>query len=437
MRGFDRRELVAAGLLLAAASALRLALGTPVPPDGDSRRFLSQARDLVGGSRDLVTGDPFSTVPPGYPLFIRAAGRIRPGIPFLLRLQFALSLGTCLLAWLAARRRSRDAALAALALLALNPWLARQQALVMSETLGAFLVALTVFLWPAPGRPLGGGTAFALGALGVTASLVTPAAAFVAAATLAVLAGQNRRRPATVGLMAAGVALVMVPWQALLLRETGRIEPSLLHPARTGTAGITTWLRTWSRWPQDKAVWWSLEARTGLPEEALGPEPERSRVLAALAEAPYSHAAYVVGSRYDVALEEVGRARIRAHPFRARVGLPLIRSVTLWLDYRSMIGIPAAYRHATGVLRAAFWGTHAAFWGLNLLTLALFGWGAVQAIRRRDALLIAVVAGAAAYTLVSAATARGEYRRNLTLQPALVLLLTAIPAGRRPEEARA
>ena len=432
-----RKELLAAALLLGAGLALRVALGTPVPPDGDSRRFLSQARHLVAGSRDLVAGDSFSTVPPGYPLFIRAAGWIRPGIPFLLGLQFVLSLATCLLAWLAARRRSREAALAALALLALNPWLARQHALVMSETLGAFLVGLTVFLWPAPGRRLGGGAALALGALGVAGSLVVPAAAFVAAPSLAVLAWQNRRRPVATGLLAAGVALVMVPWQAYLLRETGRIEPTLLRPARTGTAGITTWLRSWSTWPQDKAVWWSEEARRGLPPEALGPDPERALVLAALAEAPYSHAAYQVGSRYDEALQNVGRSRARAHPVRFWAGLPLARSVTLWLDYRSMIGIPASYRRATGVLRAAFWGTHVAFWGLNLLALGLFAWGAAGAARRRDALLLAVVAGAVAYTLASAYSARGEFRRNLALQPALVLLLTAIPAVPRPDGCRA
>ena len=63
----------------------------------------------------------------------------------------------------------------------------------MSETLGAFLIAITVLLWPAPGRPLGALPAFALGALAVGTSLVTPAAAFVALPVLGVLAWRNRR----------------------------------------------------------------------------------------------------------------------------------------------------------------------------------------------------------------------------------------------------
>ena len=154
MHGNARKEILAAVLLLLAGFLIRLALSSRTAPTGDSLRFLSQAEDLAAGSAFLVPGDLFSAVPPGYPLFLRAAGWMRPGVEFLLRVQLLLSVLTLLLVWLAARRLSRTGALVALALLAFNPWLARQQALVMSETLGAFLVGVTVLLWPAPGRPL-------------------------------------------------------------------------------------------------------------------------------------------------------------------------------------------------------------------------------------------------------------------------------------------
>lgn len=154
MRSHDRKEILAAALLLLAGLLFRVALSRRAPLTADSLRFLAQADDLSAGTRWVVPGDPFSVLPPGYPLFIRAMGWIRPGVPFLLNVHLLLSVGTLLLVWLAARRRSREGALVALALLALNPWLARQQALVFSETLGAFLVAVTVLLWPAPGRPL-------------------------------------------------------------------------------------------------------------------------------------------------------------------------------------------------------------------------------------------------------------------------------------------
>jgi hypothetical protein len=432
MRTDARNELLAAVLLLLAGLFIRLALSRWTPVTADSIRFLSQAGDLAAGSAYLMPGDPFSAVPPGYPLFIRAAGWITPGVPFLLRVQLVLSVLTLLFVWLAARRRSRKGALVALALLAFNPWLARQQALVMSETLGAFLVAVAVLLWPAPGKPLAALPAFAIGALAVGTSLVTPAAFFVAVPVLGVLAWQNRRGPATLGLMTAGVALAMAPWQVYLLRETGRIEPWLLHPARTGGAGIQTWLRTWSTWPQEKAVWWSEEARLGLPTRALGKDPERALVVHALAEAPSSPSGYVVGSDYDETLQEVARARIREHPVRFWIGLPLVRSATLWLDYRSMIGVPAYFRQGVGILKTAFWVAHIAFWSVNLVTLGLFAWGAVRAIRSRDALLMAILVGAVVYSLTSAATARGEFRRNLTLYPALAILLGAeAVTGRR------
>ena len=119
----------------------------------------------------------------------------------------------------------------------------------MSETLGAFLVAVTVLLWPAPGRPLAAVPAFALGALAVATSLVTPAAAFVAVPVLGVLAWRDRRSAAVLGLMAAGLFLILAPWQVYLLEKTGRVEPLLLHPIGSGRTGLQMWLRTWSTTP--------------------------------------------------------------------------------------------------------------------------------------------------------------------------------------------
>jgi hypothetical protein len=434
VRRLDRQEAVAAGLLLVAGILFRLALSRPAPLPVDSRRFLAQSVELARGVRWILPGDPFSVLPPGYPLFIRAVGWIRPGLPFLLEVQFVLSAGTLVLVWLAARRRSRTGALLALALLAFNPWLARQQALVMSETLGAFLVALMALLWPAPGRPLGAAPGFALGALAVVASLVTPAAAFVAVPVLGVLAWQSRRRIAVPGLMGFGLLLVLAPWQAYLFETTGRVEPLLLHPIGSVRAGLHIWLRTWSTTPWDKGVWWSREVRRDLPERALGSGPERALIRGALDVAPRAYADYVVGSGYDETFRQAARTARSAHPLLCGVGLPLSRSVTLWFDYRSMIGVPESLRASGGLFRAAYWLTHLAFWGINLLTLGLFAWGGLRAFRRRDALLIAVVVGTLAYSLASGASAMGEFRRNLTLLPALALLIGApLPAGQPGE----
>ena len=429
----DRKEGLAAALLLTAGLLVRLALSRRAPVAGDGVRFLSQARDLASGSRDLVPGDPFSAVPPGYPLFIRVVGWVAPGVESLLRVQLLLSVLTLLFVWLAARRRSREGALVALALLALNPWLARQQALVMSETLGAFLVAVMVLLWPAPSRRLEAPAAFGLGALAVGASLVAPAAAFVALPSLGVLAWRSRRA-GVLALVAAGALLVLAPWQLLLLERTGRVEPLLLHPLGSMRTGLQAWLRNWSTAPSDKAVWWSVDARRDLPERALGRGPERARVLAALEAAPGGYAAYAIGSAYDETFREAARVRRAEHPVVSWIGLPLLRSATLWLDYRSTIGVPESLLRSGDFLRVSYVAAHAAFWGVNLGSLALFAWGAARAFRVRDALLLAVVAGAFAYSLASAASAMGEFRRNLTLLPALSLLVCAAPSRTRPDE---
>jgi hypothetical protein len=434
LRNAHRKEVLAAVLLLLAGLLIRVALSSRTTITADSLRFLRQSGDLASGAADLIPGDPFSAVPPGYPLFIRAAGWMTPGVEFLLRVQLLLSVLTLLLVWLAARRWSRKGALVALALLALNPWLARQQSLVMSETLGAFLVAVTVLLWPVPGRPLAFLPAFALGALAVGASLATPAAAFVAVPVLGVLAWWNRRSAAVVGLIAAGMFVVLAPWQVYLLEKTGRVEPLLLRPIGSARTGLQMWLRTWSTTPQDKAVWWNREARRELPERAFGQGAEEALIRNALEEVPGGYAGYVIGSGYDETFREAARARRTEHPVLSWIGLPLVRSVTLWLDYRSMIGVPEYMRRAGGFLRVSYWATHVVFWSVNLVTLGLFGWGAIRAVRSRDALLLAVIAGAVAYSLASAASAMGEFRRNLTLVPALALLVCAVRASGRPGE---
>lgn len=436
MRSDARHELLAAALLLLAGLFIRVALSRWAPVTADSIRFLSQAGDLAAVSAHLVPGDPFSTLPPGYPVFIRAVRLMTTSVPFLLRVQLVLSFLTLLFAWLAARRWSKEGALVALALLAFNPWLARQQALVMSETLGAFLVAVTVFLWPAPGRPLAALPAFALGALAVGATLVTPAAAFVAVPVLGVLAWQNRARAALVGLMAAGVLIVLAPWQAYVYERTGRVEPFLLHPIGTARTGLQLWLRSWATTPGDKGVWWSPEQRRSLRERAVGAGPEGALVRKALEEAPCTYEEYVIGSGYDETLREAARARRKEHPVLFWIGLPLVRSGTLWLDYRSMIGVPEYLRRAGGFLRTSYWATHVAFWCVNLVTLGCFGWGTVRTFRSREGLLLALVAGVVAYSLASGASAMGEFRRNLTLLPALALLVGAVPASGRPGEPR-
>ena len=171
-----------------------------------------------------------------------------------------------------------------------------------------------------------------------------------------------------------------------------------------------------------------------IPDRALGEGHERVLVGKALADAPLGYAEYVVGSNYDETFARSARERQAAHPILFWAGLPLARSVTLWLDYRSMIGIPERFRRAGGLLRDSYWVAHAAFWGVNLVTLGLVGWGATRALRSRDALLCAVVAGAVAYSVASGASAMGEFRRNLTLEPALALLTCALPGRALPEE---
>ena len=403
--------------------------------DGDSRRFLNQSYDLVAGAGEAFRGDPFSTLPPGYPLFIRAIRGLGGGLHALLGVQFVLSVVTYGLAYLTFRRRRPTASLAAMAVLALNPWLARQQAAVMSETLAALLVALALWLFPAPGEESTVLRSCLLGITGTFLVLVAPACGLMAMPCGLVFLWRHRADGRRLAAAAGGAALILLPWQAYCLQKTGRFEPFVLHPPSIGKAGLTKWLQTWLVWPDGLSIWWSEDARNRLPAEAAQGADEFRAVQEVLVSMPKTIYRYVLDSSYDRQLHSIASRRRASDPVRVSLVLPLQRCVTIWIQFGELPGYarPARWR----ALASSLWldwrasktlGLSVGLWAWNVATLAMILLAARRLVRNPEPLLVAIVLGVAAYTWLSAVTAMGEFRRGLPFLPALALLLSSGPA---------
>jgi hypothetical protein len=397
-------------------------------PDGE--RFARQAAELRAGLGFNWAGAPTSAHPPGYPAFLALlptlddAGRARVNV--------LLWVGACVLLHALLRpvgvRAARWGALA----LAANPWAARQVSYPMSEPL-ALLLALALALSahrlvgvPGPARPAW--MAALCGLAAAALALTAPGVLVVAGGVVAVVGWTVRSRRAALVPLLAGVALPMLPWQLHCLRATGHVEWLVVGRAGNFTAGRGLWARTWLVRESELAHVWHPERLADAPARAFRDEAERAS-LAALAGSGDAAA-------LDGALRDAARARLASDP-----SLPwrftLARVATLWLDMPALGHVqpswvlrlsPSTWRadvSAVGTRRAllrlakagACTAAQAVYAAYALAVLGL-------AWRARRPLALAIVAGTCVYTLVSAASALGEARRNLPF----VALLLALPA---------
>ena len=183
--GFLKRDLV---LVLFMALFARLLLVGLVRPSlfWDSGSFLDLAKWILAKGFP----PPVGLRPPGYPLFLLAAGGEGISLEGAVLVQRLLGVGSVVLVFLAARDllRSRCLALAAAALFSFMPDLLFMEVTIYSETLTLFLLALSTWLlvrlWRKPSSLLGwGGLGLLLALAGLTRPImILPALFFGAAA---------------------------------------------------------------------------------------------------------------------------------------------------------------------------------------------------------------------------------------------------------------
>ncbi|WP_435018878.1 ArnT family glycosyltransferase [Tundrisphaera sp. TA3] len=256
----------------------------------DPDNYLPLARSLAGGDGLSFGGRPTAYRPPLYPILLAPLAAAFEGKHLLAGVaafQLILAAMTIVLAGATARRwgLSFGRSLAAAAVVAFDPVLALQARSVMTETLAAFLVALTLFLLTlrGPRGAIAGGIGFGLAAL-CRPSLL-PGAGLTAGAALICGPGAWPTRAARSGLIALATILTLTPWAIRNARIFGEPVWTTTHGGYTlALANNPVYYREILDGPPGAV--WSGESLARWQEELTRPvaglpEPEADRRIAA------------------------------------------------------------------------------------------------------------------------------------------------------------
>ena len=325
-------------------------------------------RHAVYGLDVLGRIQPVDIRVPGYPAFLAGIYAVFGGRAQAVMLaQAGIGVLTCVLAAgiaaVIAPKASRSrVALAALWLAAVCPFTANYTAVVLTETLATFLTALALlalleamreeraFTREAPaarGSGASNSMRWLLG--GIVAgfgTLVRPETPLLLAGVGVVLAFLWRRPPdwskliRVTALMAAGLALPLLPWAARnwhVLHEAQFLAPRNAEmPGEYVPKGFSSWEKTWLwRFGDMFTVSWNVDGEEinpqDLPESAFDSAAEREEVLQLLAQ--YNDTKKMTPD-LDRQFAEIARARTERHPLRTYVKVPFLRSLTLWFAPR-------------------------------------------------------------------------------------------------------
>jgi 4-amino-4-deoxy-L-arabinose transferase-like glycosyltransferase len=313
---------------------------------------------------------------PGYPAFLAGIFWLFGAGNFIavMLAQILVGLATCLIvADLARRAVSERAARIAFVLAALCPFLANYAAAVLTETLEISFTAFALdCAIAALGRMHEAGAGMgvrglwaAAGAAVAACILLRPDGGLLLAAIglyLAVLVGKSLASKAHAGkknvvdLLAAGIIVAavalapLVPWTIRNFRTLHHFQP--LAPRYANDAdelvprGFNRWAKTWIvDYVSVEEIFWNV---TGdkidpkkLPSRAIdNSDPaERDATLAVIAD--YNEAQDMT-PELDARFGKIAASRIRAHPVRYYVVLPVLRVADMWLRPRTEILPPDA-----------------------------------------------------------------------------------------------
>ena len=369
---------------LALAIRLTFALAMPNDEPDDGRMYSLLAHNIIANgvySNDEETPfNPTYVRVPGYPLFLGAIYRVfGDGNNTAVRVvQALLDTGTCVLVALVALtwsprawetdRRER-AALAALALAAVCPFVAIYVTTILTETLTCALGMGVLLCASIALRNGGPRRLWALtGVLGGLMTMVRPESGlYMAAVGLALLTGDSPQL-VTLGdcprsprwgqlfkdgtVLTAGFLAMLAPWtirNAMLFRTFQPLNPRTLSmPGEFAAEGYAVWLRSWIDHPRYVGPLLFAVDRDPMniaqvPDRAFDSPAEREEVAAlfrryntpgSAGDADEEGHVPLVGMtpEIDAAFADIGRARAARHPFRHFVVLPAKRAIMLWFD---------------------------------------------------------------------------------------------------------
>ncbi len=303
---------------------------------------------------------------PGYPAFIAAIFSVfgRPLFAVMV-VQAFLDMLTCLLAgaiaaWLAPNHSRARVTAAAIWLAALCPFVANYAATPLTEVLATFLTTASLFVVLIGtkekqyylrlgsrlfGVPVGG--FYFLGAfLAGLGTLVRPETPLLLVSVGLVLLvrwwhPRDWAKLIRIGLlMAAGLALPLLPWAArnyLTLHEVQFLAPRHAElPGELVPRGFYAWTNTWLvRYRDVYLAPWKLDTEP-IPVEDINPaafdSPEERARVADLLERYNESTTYTPA--LDAEFAALARERVARHPLRTFLWIPLQRAATLWFTPR-------------------------------------------------------------------------------------------------------
>jgi hypothetical protein len=357
---------VQVALATALGLGLRIFLALRFPGSaGDSAIYEELARNWV---EEHVYGIYFANGllssdmrPPGYPTFLALLYLLfrRDGVVIVLA-QAVLDVGTCYLiarlAWqLAPPRHKRHISLAALWLAVTCPFAANYAAVPLTEVLAtlftaAALISLVTAFLSIDGAQIEFGKTpiqwFLGGLLVGLGTLVRPETPLLLIAAGGVLLVRWRKPKdwgklaLAGGLMAAGLALPLLPWAARnweRFHEVQFLAPRFAaSPDEYTPRGLYAWTGTWLvRYRDVYLVPWKAGSEridlTDIPAAAFDTPEEHARVAALLDR--YNETQRMT-AEVDEGFAELARERTLRHPLRTYLRVPLARMATLWFTPR-------------------------------------------------------------------------------------------------------
>jgi Dolichyl-phosphate-mannose-protein mannosyltransferase len=447
MPSLSRRTMLSIFCALAAGTALRWWFIHAFPQiQGDSLLYADIARNwLTHGiyGRSLInpagtlTISPTLVRLPGYPGFLALCFAVfgKQNYLAVLYLQVVIDLATCLLiADFVRRIRGQRAAMAALWLAALCPFTANYVAMPLTETPSIFCVALGLCAFAAVIERPRLGWMLALAFAWSYAALLRPDGALLAVVFFPalILYGQNSLGYAQALRIALFCGLVAVlPFGIWTLRNWHTFhvfQPlaprSATDPGEPITPGFQRWTKTWmADFASTYEIYWNvpggdIDVHT-LPARALDDqEPETMSLIAQY------NAVDEITPQIDAGFAALAAQRIRAHPFRYYVTLPLLRLADMWLRPRvEMLNIELRWwqynQHRTET-RIAY-----AYGALNLLYLL----AALVGVFHWPRFVTAMVAYIVVRSLLLSTLEGPEPRYTLECFPMIVAFAAAALAG--------
>jgi 4-amino-4-deoxy-L-arabinose transferase-like glycosyltransferase len=397
---------------------------------------------------------------PGYPAFLAAIFAIfgMEHYRAVLLVQMFVDLGTCFLcADIALRLMGSRTAKLAFALACLCPFLADYAAAALTETLEVFFTALAFdlalrALQHEPSRSFRSWAG--CGAACACAILLRPDGAMLVfvivvylLATMLVPRSQSQRpigrtlvHEFQAALLIGVIAIApLVPWTIRNWRVFHRFQPLAPRYANEDgefvPMGFNRWVKTWiADYVSVEEVYWQepgspIDA-SKLPTRAFDSPEQQAQTIALIDD---YNKVLRIGPELDRRFETLAVARIRAHPVRYYLELPLLRILDMWARPRTeMLPCDSRWWEFNDELRWSVLAIAFGAIGLFYLICALRGWLSARGLALTGLLVLFVVLRSAFLGTLE----NPEPRYTLEMYPIVIIFAAFALTGARGEITR-